>query len=170
MDLGEAGAKAPSEKRVSGRYWGKTVAVVLRDRLRSHNRLIINRFAGRSQQIGAIAGQIAARMRQIGAFTELFAAPMRQIGAMTEQFGAMTEQFAAMTEQIGAMTEQIGAMTERFAAMAEQFEIQLFSAQWVNPLCVGFRLQSSTKSALVRLVINLHCGLEDYRPLKPKYS
>ncbi len=93
-DLGEAGAKAPSEKRVSGRYGGETVAVVLRDWLRSHNPLIINRFTGRSQQNGAITGQIAARMRQFGAMTE-------QFGAMTEQIAAMAERFAAMVEKMG---------------------------------------------------------------------
>ena len=119
-ELGEAGVKAPSEKRVSGRYGGKTVAVLLGDRLRRYKLFIINSFAGRSQQTGAIAGQIAAPMRQFGAFTELFAAPMRQIGAMTEQIGAMTEQFAAMTEQFAGMTEQFAGMAEQFAGMTEQ--------------------------------------------------
>ena len=121
-DLGEAGAKASSEKRVSGRYGGETVAVVLRDWLRSRNPLIINRFAGRSQQIGAIAGQFAARMRQFGAFTELFAAPMRQIGAMTEQFAAMTEQFGAMVERFAAMAERFAAMVEKVGQARAEME------------------------------------------------
>gem|GEM_PF-2644861 len=94
-DLGNgADVKVPSEKRASGRYGGGTVAVLLRDWVRRYKPLIINRFAGRSQQIGAITWQIAARMRQIGAMTEQFAAMVEQIAAMVEKVGQARAELA----------------------------------------------------------------------------